>query len=296
MHHIIADGWSLEILKSDFSGFYNETITGETFEPEPLKFRYKDFAQWQNKQMADPGFKDNAHRYWKNKLEGGIPALELPLDFNGDRNDKRAASYRCVIGKEVKEKLQKLARSNNTTLFTVLFCAYNILLSHFTGQNEIGCFVVNAGRDDPLLHNIVGYFVKSILLKTEVKPDESYTQLLRRIAGDFREALRCQQYAIELVLGELRMKYPDISVSFNMINIDEQSREREMESLDSYHTPSVGLLHFDTNIELYASEYKNGINMNWFYKKSLFKPETIERAASGYLKLCRYITEDEEES
>ena len=114
------------------------------------------------------------------------------------------------------------------------------------------------------------------------------------MTDDFHGTLRYQHYPIELVLGELKMKYPEISVSFNMLNLEEGNTKLEMETLESYHMLNEGLLHFDTNIELYVSEYKNGIEMNWMYKRALFKPETIENAAKGYLKLCHYITQDEE--
>ncbi|MCU0289044.1 MAG: condensation domain-containing protein, partial [Acidobacteria bacterium] len=292
-HHVIIDGFSLDILRQEFFGFYNQFSTGESFAPEPLKLQYKDFAQWQNKKIADPEFKENSQRYWQKKLEAGIPTLELPHDFAGDKKDKRSAIYRCVVDKELTEKLEVLAKANNTSLFTVLFCAYNIVLSHFSGQNEIWSYIVNSGRDHPSLENIVGYFVNSILLGTQVKPDENYIDLLQRVSGDFREALRYQQYAIELVLGGLKMKYPDIVVSFNLLNTNEW--DAELAALDFSHMPDMGQLHFNTDIELYARKYKNGIELNWRYKKSLFKPETIENVANGFLKLGRYITEEEEE-
>jgi amino acid adenylation domain-containing protein len=295
MHHIITDGWSLEMLQREFSGFYQAAATGETFESGPLKLQYKEFALWQNKQVSDPGFRDNAHRYWKNKLKQGLPRLELPLDFNEGNTDKLGAVYRCVLDKELKEKLQKLAQSHNTTLFIVLFCAYNILLSHVSGQDEIVCSVISAGRDHPLLNNIVGYFVNSMCFKIAVNHEEGYTDLLRRVTGDFPDALLYQQYAIELVLGELKMKYPEFSVSFNMLNIQQETTEQEIKSFEPRHLSNMVPINFETHIELYVSEYKNGIEMNWRYRKASFKPGTIENIAKGYLKLCRYITEEEEE-
>jgi non-ribosomal peptide synthetase component F len=225
---------------------------------------------------------------------GGMPLLQLPLDFNGNTSDKSGAVYRCVIDNPLKEKLQHIALSNNTTLFTVLFCAYNVLLSHFSGQDDIVSFIITAGREYPLLNTIVGYFVKSLLIKTCINPDEDFAGLLQRIIVNFNEAIRYQQYPIELIFGELKIKYPEVSVIFNLLDIDEQNKERQIESFDFYHIPDMGLLHFDTHIELYVSEYQNGIEMIWRYKKALFKPGTIERAARGYLKLCRDITDAEE--
>jgi acyl carrier protein len=293
-HHIIGDGWSLELLQQEFSLLYDGYREDRFPSLEPVKLQYKDFARWQFKQMADPVFKDDAKQYWRRQMIGGMPLLQLPLDFNGNTSDKSGAVYRCVIDNPLKEKLQHIALSNNTTLFTVLFCAYNVLLSHFSGQDDIVSFIITAGREYPLLNTIVGYFVKSLLIKTCINPDEDFAGLLQRIIVNFNEAIRYQQYPIELIFGELKIKYPEVSVIFNLLDIDEQNKERQIESFDFYHIPDMGLLHFDTHIELYVSEYQNGIEMIWRYKKALFKPGTIERAARGYLKLCRDITDAEE--
>ncbi|MCP5046485.1 MAG: amino acid adenylation domain-containing protein [bacterium] len=297
-HHTISDGWSLDLLRGEFYGYYNEILTGQTYQPPILNVQYKDFAHWQNSHIADPLFRDKAHHYWKEKISGGLPTLQLPVDSVDSGNNqtrKRGTLYRCAIDQPLKEKLETLAATHNTTLFLVLFCAYNVLLSHVSGQDEVVTSVVSAGRDDPLLDNIVGYFVNSMIFNVHVDHEEGYTDLLRRVSLDFPEALSYQQYAIELVLGELKMKYPEIPVSFNMLNNQEGTTQQEIDSFEPRHLPNTAPIHFDILIELYASEYKNDIELNWRYRETALSPQTIESIAAGYVKLCRYITENQDQ-
>ncbi len=118
MHHIIADGWSLEILQREFFYHYAGYSRGEEVELEPVVYQYKDFAVWHNKQLNNQKIKEKSHQFWKKKLESGFPILELPRDFERTfEQSKKSAGYRCVVNKEVKDRLRKLASENNTTLY-----------------------------------------------------------------------------------------------------------------------------------------------------------------------------------
>jgi amino acid adenylation domain-containing protein len=288
MHHIISDGWSMEILEREFTQLYDGYRFGKEVKSMPLPLQYKDFTEWQNNRINDPGFKKEAFHFWQQKLAEGVPALQLPVDFNKNRNDSTGAAYIYQVPGEIKNKLKKLAETNNTSLSVVMFVIYNILLAHISNQEDIVCSLISAGRDHLSLHHIVGYFTNSILVKIHVDPDEDFDDLLHRVHNDVLKTLQYQAYPLELVLDEMNMSFPDITVSFNMLNIPGSSFDKEMNIHDSYHLEKLQGVKFD--LEVFVTEYKNHIGLQWDYRKSIFKPGTIESIAHLYLKLLEELS------
>ena len=290
MHHIITDGWSLEILKRDIFLLYRQYMNPQdaAVEPlEPLSLQYKDFAAWHNKQLVDPLVREQSHRFWKEKLKHGIEIPELPGIFGAQRESKQGAAYQCAIPGDTKNQLYSLARETKGTLFTVLFSFYLILLSRLSGQTGITCSIISAGRKYPSLNQIVGFFINSILFKTRIDHGETYEVFLNRLNREVQETYQHETYPLELVFKDLKMKYPQIPVSFNMLNIGEASGKAELQSFAPYHLENGNDVKFD--LEPYVSEYKNGIHMIWAYKKTLFKPFFIEHMANEYLKIMDFF-------
>jgi amino acid adenylation domain-containing protein len=295
IHHIIADGWSLEILQKEFYQLVESGRKGNPVEPEPLAIQYKDFAAWHNKQLntsaADPV--DNikqSHLFWKEKLGNGVPVFELASDFIETTNDQKGAACRYKINKERKEKLKKLARQNETNLFMVMFALYIQLLLRFSGQKQVTCSIIAAGREHADLQKIIGFFVNAIIFTAALDENESFSDYLHRIQADALEMLRHQDYPLELVFDDLKMKYPNIPVSFNMINFEfrELTFPAEITSFEPVHFPDIQEVKYD--IEAYVTEYKNGIDIYWSYKKSMFRPATIEYIGGEYIRLIDYFT------
>ncbi|MCP5049023.1 MAG: amino acid adenylation domain-containing protein, partial [bacterium] len=288
LHHIITDGWSMGMLRKEISQLYNAYSNGKDVEMDPLDLGYKDFAHWQNRRIAQPVLKENAQRYWKEKVGGGIPSIELPMDFMGDMDDRRGANFRFVVGKNVQDRLNASAVDNHTTLFTVIFSIYNVLLSQLLRQEDILCSILNAGRDHILLHHIVGYFVNAVIFKCHLDQGESFSDFLQRMNAEIIEAFKWQEYPPEMAFEDLKLKYPKVSLAFNMLNLEETSTDLELENIESYHSESARDVKFD--IELYVSEFKNGIEFNCIYRKSCFRLSTIEYIMNAYLKLLENIS------
>ncbi|MCP4155785.1 MAG: hypothetical protein GY757_49120, partial [bacterium] len=216
IHHIISDGWSLEILKKEFMHIYENNRAGRNITQEPLALQYKDIAIWNKKRLSGEEGKAS-YRYWKKKLTGGIPIMRLPVDTVIEKEDREGAVYRSHIDKDLKERMLKLAEANQTTLFTVLLTAYQQLLSRLTHQQEICCTIISAGREQYTTHNIIGFFVNSLLFKIEVDEEESFKALLKRVGAHMTDTLRHQGYPLETVCRRVKMKYPEVPVTINML-------------------------------------------------------------------------------
>jgi amino acid adenylation domain-containing protein len=290
LHHIITDGWSMEILKKEFLQLVESFVTGKAVKSEPLHLQYKDFAGWHRDQLTKKGKGENpATRFWKDKLAGGIPFLRLPADFPTAGDEPGGAGYRCTINSELKEALRQLAGRHYTSLFTVMFSIYLVLLSRVSGQEDVGCSVIAAGREHEALQDIVGLFVNSLLFRVHVDDNQPFEDFLREVDTDVMESLRYQGCPMEPVFEELGMRYPRVSVSFNMLNLPGAAGIGKLNPLECHHIDVTQDVKF--NLEPYITEYENGIDLRWVYRKSLFKPLTIEYIANLYMELAAFFAQ-----
>jgi len=288
MHHIITDGFSQEILKNEFIYLYEGYSKGGAAELEPLALQYKDFAAWQNKQMKNPEVKTQSHGFWKQILEKEQAPVALPVDSNLHSDSREGAEYRCVIPGKIKDRLNQLAKSNNTSLFIVMLSLFNVFLSRISGQQSIRLGLPVSGRDHVSLQNIVGFFVNTVILDTDVDIDLSFIRFLEQVNANVLEVLQHQGYPLEVVLDDLNMKFPDVNVFFNMLNLGTGTLEKNLDSMESFHTDEVIDVKFD--LMIYISEYKNGIRLNCNYKKAMFKPSTISSNMERYLNIIDFFT------
>ncbi|MGE5343976.1 MAG: non-ribosomal peptide synthase/polyketide synthase [Candidatus Omnitrophota bacterium] len=295
MHHIIGDAASLDALKKDFNRLTEDFQTTMTaWASNPLTIGYKDFAEWYNKRLESGTFKDEAHEYWLETITSGMSALELPTDFSGRKNDRQGAVFCCFVPEEIKSDFEKIAQNHNASLFTVFFSAFNIFLFHLTKQTGITCAIVGSGRDHIALQPIVGCFSNTIPVKIDLTNENNFSSFLHKINREVFRALRYQNYPIEIVLNELRMEYPEITVAINMPGLEEGSKSKILTSLTSYHVPGFQDIKFQ--LELYILEFQNGIRLDWSYKSSVFLPETIEFFAHSFLKMLENIAVSTEKS
>jgi amino acid adenylation domain-containing protein len=289
MHHIISDGWSLEILKREFHRLYEGYVSGQAVELPALPLAYKDVAQWQHNYINRGKPRETAHRYWWERIKAGFPALHLPTDAGAGTGGSKeeGAAYRFVIEQQVKNRLNQIAAENHTTLFMVMFAAYNLLLSLLSGQQEIVCGIISAGRDHITVRDIVGFFVNAVVVKHRVDPETGFNDFLDQVKHNVLEAFQYQNYPLELVLEELKVKYPPVSAAINMFNIQQDTQEFRMSDIEAHHIENLRDIKFD--MVLFLIEYKDGISVMWNYKKARFKPGTIEYISKGYHKLLRDI-------
>ncbi|MCP4149779.1 MAG: AMP-binding protein, partial [bacterium] len=296
LHHIIADGWSMDIVKREFAGLYDAVLKGEQYQLPPLEIQYKDYSHWQNDQLKDEESSANALEYWKNCLDGQLPLLKLPYDYPGKTRsgedsleNEKTAAYRFVLPLEVLSKLKAVAKKNNGSLFSVLLAAFNILLSHITGQSDFIIAIPAATRQHEKLKNIIGMFVNTLILRNNVKNGDTFLQLFKRVRDFAFKALEFQYYPMELVCSRLKIKYPEISAFFNMLNTGD-THLLELDDLETHHIEKVQSAKF--KFVCYLTHYKNGIEIQCHYFSSLFNPSTIEKIMRIYSEILKKIAYD----
>ncbi|MBP7653807.1 amino acid adenylation domain-containing protein, partial [Candidatus Dependentiae bacterium] len=188
MHHIISDGWSMNILIKDIMEIYNSKIEKRESGLTKLNIQYKDYAYWQNKLLKSEKI-NYAREYWLKKLSGEIPALELPSDkprpvvqtFNGDMIDG-------FIEKEITGKINELCKKQNVSLFMFLTAAVKVLLHFYTGAEDIIIGSPIAGRIHSDLENQIGFYVNSLALRDNIKSEMTFAEFLDAVRNTALEA------------------------------------------------------------------------------------------------------------
>jgi len=289
MHHIISDGWSHELLKKEFQEYYNGYMAGDDIVMPPMQFQFKEFCYWQKQQFIHPATREKVLKYWRRKMEQGFPRLKLPLEPNGNREDRKGITFRTAVPQEIKRPLQQLGKDRQVSLFMILYSAFNLLLARITGQEEIVCRLPAAGRDIPEFQTLMGYLVNSVIVKNRVDNNESFVELLQRVTQNTLEAFQFQWHPLELVLETLGKEMPQLEVSFNMLTMRETEAEMDMDQWDTYYTED--LIDVKLPLTIRITVYHNGIEFLWNAQRSLLKPAVLENIAREYSEILKMISD-----
>jgi acyl carrier protein/NRPS condensation-like uncharacterized protein len=286
MHHLVSDGWSLEILQREFFQYYKSLKQGIQYAAEPLNIQYKDYAHWHNQTLADGEKLIEVLEFWQQQLEKP-PIWELPYDFNPRKmTGKKSAAYRSVIDLETAGELKHLAQHYQVSVFMVLLAVFYILLWQLTGREDFLIGMPGAARQHEDIKNTIGPFVNTLILRTLIDKNQTFENFLDHIKRRMMKLLQYQDYPLELVCGKLKIKYPFISIFFNMVNTGDSSRQI-MPTLKVGHLENVQEAKFQ--MAFYLVEYRDGIDILCAYFTQLFLPVTIERIIDLYIQLLQKI-------
>jgi amino acid adenylation domain-containing protein len=282
IHHIIVDGVSINILLNEITALYcNEKLS-------PLTIQYKDYALWQEEQLQSTSM-TKQEKYWLNMFRDGVPLLNLPLDFQ--RTPTKNYEGDCInfsLEKGIIDGLATLAAETGSTLYTILFAAYSILLADYTGQKEMIIGVPVAGRNNPILNSIIGVFINTLPVKSKIVEDIAIPVFIRMQRDTILTAFDNQDYPIEELIDKLEMsrnlsRSPLIDTVFNMPGIDNRHRMTcDIEVIPFKYNQKVAL--FDIVLE--AQEFDGEYDFCLLYDKKLFKRATMERLAARYMEIA----------
>ncbi|GAB3149672.1 non-ribosomal peptide synthetase [Microbispora hainanensis] len=181
MHHIIGDGWSLGILFDDLAECYTARLHGRAPSLAPLPVQPSDYARWQRRRA------ERAVPYWQERL-ADPPPPDLPCGM-GNGGEGQGDFQVVRLGREIAGELDRLARENRTTLFTVLMAAYQVLLHRHTGHTDVLVGTAVAGRDRVELEPMIGYLSQTVVLRGDLGGDPSFAELLGRTRQEALTAL-----------------------------------------------------------------------------------------------------------
>ena len=178
MHHIITDKWSMKVLREELSIVYKALLKGQQPTLNPLPFQYEDYAYWKR---SKPLNTENLE-YWKNKLAGSVPLLNLPGDHKRPVRPTFKGAYNVQhFSEETSNQLRALSKKYNVTLYVFLLTIYKILLYRYTGQEDILVGTPFTSRDQSKLESLIGFFNDTLVLRSNLSDDPMFLDLLDHV-------------------------------------------------------------------------------------------------------------------
>jgi len=302
MHHIISDGWSMDVILSELLAAYDAFSNNTPLALQPLAIQYKDYAAWQHTNLQGENLQKLVS-YWKNRLGDKQPVLNLPFDFERPLiPSAKGETFEFLIDEQLTSQLTQLGKANNTTLFVVLLTSYNILLHLLTRESKFILGTSVAGRTNYELQGLVGYFVNVIPVQTEIDNTLTFNQQLQQLDADVKEDMFHALLPIDVLLRELkpqrhsgitplfqgRFVFNDFASSITELNAKLNSGNSPL-TISNINLPSLGA-KYETDFRL----TRDGTILigSLEYRLDLFKRSTIEKMVSSYLDLLKNIIEN----
>ncbi|NLD47202.1 MAG: amino acid adenylation domain-containing protein, partial [Clostridiaceae bacterium] len=290
MHHIISDGTSMRVVFDEIAGLYN----GETL--EPLRIHYKDYSVWQQENMENEKMKKQ-ELYWKEVFSGEIPVMELATDYpRPPVQSFEGAHERYTVDHEILDGLRRLAAENGATLFMVLLSAYTVLLSKYSGQEDIVVGTPVAGRSHAELENIVGMFVNTLALRNHPSKNKTFREYLSEVKQSTLSAFENQDYQFEDLVEKVVVKRdlsrnPIFDTMFTLQNINMGEIKIDQIHFRPYEL-EYKMTKFD--ITLSAMELGDNLELGLEYCTRLYSEDTAKRILMHYVTLLRDIVKSQD--
>ncbi len=200
MHHLISDGWSSAVLFGELTELYRARRAGQPAELPELPIQYLDFAAWQQEQLDEDRLAE-LRGFWTARLAGLAP-LWLPGDAGAPaRRTPLGTTLRFDLPGELTERVEALARRHQGSAFMVLLAALDAVLARYSGQSDIAVSSPITGRDRAEVKGLIGYFVNTLILRTDTAGDPSFAELLDRVRADCLQAYEHQDLPFDEVVG-----------------------------------------------------------------------------------------------
>ena len=297
MHHIISDGWSLKVLIQEmmvlYKAYQESGVRPGLVPPDPLMplpIQYADFAVWQCNQLQGANL-DSQLSYWRERLAEAPPTLELPLDRPRPAVQTFAgAIHTFELPAALIEAIRGLNQREGLTLFMTLLGAFDALLARYTGQTQVVIGTSIANRHYGEMEGLIGFFVNSLVMHTDLSGDPSFRELLTRVLETALGAYAHQDLPFEKLVEALRPKrdpsrHPIFQVMFTLQNIPMPAIELPGLTLKPFAFDSRAA-QFDLSLTMVKST--DTITGTLEYNTDLFEPTTIARMAEHFLALLEH--------
>ena len=286
LHHILADSWSMKLLRYELDAIYQAFVQGGDSPLPPLPLQYADYAIWQRETLQGELLQRKL-QYWVKQLAGAPELLALPTDrprppiqtYRGRTIVRRIEPSRVTSAKE-------LVREKRVTLFSLLLGVFTILLWRYSGQTDIVVGTTVAGRPYPDLEHLIGMFANTLALRTHITFDRTVSDLMLQIQDAALEAYANQEIPFERIVEELKLPRnashtPLYQVLFSLHNSPDLEKNSSLDGADLRGDVSS----FDVRVDLVESGGE--LLVLWEYNTDLFDDSTAQRMLNHFDQLMR---------
>ncbi|MEN3329818.1 MAG: hypothetical protein V7638_4625, partial [Acidobacteriota bacterium] len=294
IHHIVSDGWSMGVLFRELGEIYEAFAQQNPSPLDELPIQYADYAVWQREWLTGEVLQEQID-YWKTKLAGAPPTLELPTDRPRPTIQQfQGAKQVCHLPAQLTERLKQISLDERVTLFMTLLAAFKVLLWRYTYQDDIVIGSPIANRTRAETEGLIGFFVNTLVLRTNLSGDPSFRELLKRVKEVALGAYNHQDVPFEKLVEELRperdpSRNPLFQVSFALQNATRTRLELPGLTLSPMEVHS-GTTKFDLSLSIL--EGADGLKATWEYDVDLFNSARIARMVDHFQILLEGIVAD----
>ena len=297
LHHIIADGWSLNILIDEFSRLYAAAAQGQSLELPPQALQYADYGSWQRQWLAE-GEGQRQLAYWKAQLGEEHPTLSLATDHPRSAHHRNSASRHTVrLNAGLSEAIRQTAQANQSTPFMLLLAAFQTLLYRYSGQRDIRIGVPNANRPRQETQGLIGFFINTLVLRAELDSRLSFDALLAAT----RETAMGAQAHQDLPFEQLLEAFPQAREQ-GLFQVMFNHQQRDLSALRRLPGMLADELPWHSreakfDLQLHSEEDRNGrLSLSFDYADELFETRTIERLAEHFTQLLQAVCDQPQQA
>jgi amino acid adenylation domain-containing protein/thioester reductase-like protein len=304
LHHIAADGWSLTPLLRGLSEAYAARLLGEAPHWPPLPVQYADFAAWQRSFLGseqDPeSLVSRQIGYWSRTLDGLPQELSLPYDRPHPQTPSyQGGHFTLRLDPTLHAGLRRLAEEHRATLFMVLHAALAILVNHHGASTDIPVGTVVAGRADESLDELVGYFLNTLVLRTDLDGEPDFHRLLTRVRETDLAAFAHQDVPFDRLVERLTpLRAPGRNPLFQVMLVLQNygAADCRLPGLDVRPAPvALDVAKFDLAFvfeEHFAAETPDGLEVCVEYAKDVFDETTARSLGERFARVLRAVRAD----
>lgn len=283
LHHIVTDGWSNAQLYQELSTIYAANMAGEAPDlPEPMA-EYTDFTAWQRSPKQEER-QASELAYWREQLSGA-PQPDFPTDFPRPPVQSHAAALVSLeIDAHRQAQIRALGTAQRATPYMIYLAAFKLVLQRWTGQDDLVVGAPLAGRQMLETETMVGFFLNSLAIRTQLEPEMTFEGLLERLRWNTIMAFDNQAIPFERVVNDLRperdlSRTPLFQIYFNMLSLPEDSLQFGQAVGKAYRLPPYRSI-FDLTVYLTPREHE--LAVRFVYNPDLFAPATIQALADQF--------------
>jgi bacitracin synthase 3 len=300
MHHIISDGWSMEVLAKDVFTYYDANVSNSRPALLPLPIQYKDYSVWQLEQLNGNVFEGHK-KFWLDSFSGELPLLNLPTYKQRPRvKTHNGLTLSTYINAESTQHLKDFAKANGGSNFMGVLAAWNVLMHYYTAQNDFIIGTPVAGRDHADLEDQIGFYVNTLALRNELDPQDNFKSFYTKVKNNTLQSYNHQAFPFDRLVEELDLKRDtsrnpifDVSITYHNITADEFTLTDEslIDKITLSDTAKV-----KSDIELHFNELGDYMSFSLMYNEDVYDQNMLEGVMVHFKAVLAALLSNPEQS
>ncbi|WDE09240.1 AMP-binding protein [Thalassomonas viridans] len=289
MHHIVTDGWSSGVIIADLVELYNGAYERRSPRLAPLPITFDAYVKEQQNWLQTPEF-SRQQAFWRAELADYQGYIDLPGCYE-TRQEHPPQLAKGFLSPGLTQRVRRFCTENKVTPFVFLLSVFKLLVSRLSGQQDLVVGTPNAGREDPRLQNMVGYFINHLPLRSHVSPELSFAGFVRRLKQTTQQAIAHQDIPFEEVLKAVNPpRIADRTPLFN-VYFNYQNELNPALDFSGAQIQSMTMTEVASNFDLtfYVHNSGSSLALSCAYKQALFSMAKMERLLASFQYLLEQV-------